>query len=103
MAYSEKQEVDKQIEEWLTKGIIEQSTSEYASPIVLVRTKGAKRLCCNYSQLKKKIMRDNFSMHLIDHVVDKLQGSSVFTTLDLANGFFHVPIEENSQKYIQLL
>jgi len=45
-----------------------------------------------------KIKRDNFPMALIDDVLDRLQGSKVFTTLDLANGFFYVPIKVESRK-----
>jgi len=34
----------------------------------------------------------------METVLDKLQGSKIFTTLDLTNGFFHVPIEPGSRK-----
>jgi len=35
----------------------------------------------------------------METVLDKLQGSKMFTTLDLTIGFFHVPIEPGSRKY----
>jgi len=35
----------------------------------------------------------------MDFVIEKLQGGQVFTTLDLTNGFFHVPVSPESQKY----
>jgi len=38
-------------------------------------------------------------MALVDDVLDRFQVSKVFTTLDLANGFFHVPIEVESRKF----
>lgn len=38
-------------------------------------------------------------MPLIDDVIDALVGYRVFSTIDLTNGFFHVPVEINSQKY----
>jgi len=38
-------------------------------------------------------------MPLIDDVIERLQGNSLFATLVLANGFFHVPVEQNSRKY----
>lgn len=91
--------VDKQIAEWLTNKIIRPSNSEYASPIVLVPKKDiSKRLCCDYRKLNKKIIRDNFPMPLVDEVIDRLQNAGIFTTLDLVNGFFHVPVDENSRK-----
>ncbi|CAD6995745.1 unnamed protein product [Ceratitis capitata] len=92
--------VDKQIEEWLEKGIIQPSISSFASPIVLVNKKDkSKRLCCDYRKLNKKIIRDQFPMTMMDDVVDKLQRGKVFSTLDLKDAFFHVPVESNSKKY----
>jgi len=35
----------------------------------------------------------------METVLDKLQGSKIFTTLDITNGFFNVPIEPGSRKY----
>ncbi|XP_017475696.1 PREDICTED: uncharacterized protein LOC108365966 [Rhagoletis zephyria] len=100
ISYADKQVVEEQIAEWLQEGIIQPSTSEYASPIVLVAKKdGSKRLCCDYRPINSKIMRDNFPMPLLDDVIERLQGAKLFTTLDLANGFFHVPVEAKSRKY----
>ncbi|GFT80516.1 transposon Tf2-6 polyprotein [Trichonephila clavipes] len=39
LAFTGRQEVNKQIEEWLNEGIIRPSSSEYASPIVMVKKK----------------------------------------------------------------
>ncbi|XP_036347914.1 uncharacterized protein LOC118757296, partial [Rhagoletis pomonella] len=100
ISYADKKVVEEQIAEWLQEGIIQPSTSEYASPIVLVAKKdGSKRLCCDYRRINSKIMRDNFPMPLLDDVIERLQGAKLFTTLDLANGFFHVPVEAKSRKY----
>ncbi|XP_070075626.1 uncharacterized protein [Drosophila takahashii] len=100
IAYTEQKVVDDQIQEWLEQNIIKPSTSEYASPIVLVAKKnGQKRLCCDYRKLNEKIVRDNFPMVQMDSVIEKLQGATIFTTLDLTNGYFHVPVEVGSQKY----
>ncbi|GBP06799.1 hypothetical protein EVAR_72934_1 [Eumeta japonica] len=75
VSHQDQQIIDEQISEWLDKGIIKQSMSEYSSPVVLVPKKdGSKRLCCDYRKLNGKIIRDNFPMALIDDVVEKLQG-----------------------------
>jgi len=96
--------VDHQVQDWLAEKIIQPSTSEYASPVVLVSKKnGKKRLCCDYRKLNEKIIRDNFPMAHMETVLDKLQGSKIFTTLDLTNGFFHVPIERGSRKYMYII
>ncbi|XP_050546080.1 uncharacterized protein LOC126908211 [Daktulosphaira vitifoliae] len=81
-------EVDKQIEEWLQEDIIRPSCSDYASPIVLVRKKdNSLRFCVDYRMLNRKIIKDRYPLPLIDDQIDKLQGASVYTTLDLRNGF----------------
>lgn len=56
-------------------------------------------VCIDYRQLNKKIIRDQFPMPLIDDCIDDLATARVFSVLDLKNGFFHVPITEDSQQY----
>ncbi|XP_053968493.1 uncharacterized protein LOC128869920 [Anastrepha ludens] len=94
MSYADQCLVEKQVDEWLADNIIQISTSEYASPIVLVTKKdGTKRLCCDYRKLNEKIIRDNFPIPLIDNILQRLQSATFYSTLDLRNGFFHVPLE----------
>lgn len=81
-SYNDRQVIDKLVREWLDEVIVKQSFSEYSSPVVLVS--------------KKK--RDNFPTAVGDDVVQRLQGK-VYTTIDLKNCYFHVPIEEESRKY----
>lgn len=93
-------EVNKIIDQWIRDNIIRPSVSEYASPIVLVVKKnGELRLCVDYRLLNKKIIRDRYPLPLIEDQLDRLQDAAVFSTLDLKDGFFHVPIEESSIKY----
>lgn len=55
LAPREKIAVDRQIQEWLTEGIIRPSCSEYASPVVLVKKKDdTLRLCIDFRELNKK-------------------------------------------------
>lgn len=97
---SKKEKVSAHVNEWLTAGIIQPSLSDYASPVVLVKKKtGETRLCVDYRQLNKKIIKDRYPLPLIDDQLDALQGASVFSTIDLRNGFFHVPVEKESRKY----
>ncbi|GFW65481.1 transposon Tf2-9 polyprotein [Trichonephila clavipes] len=77
LSFSENQDVNKQIDEWLEQGIVRPSshTSEYASPIVLVKKKdGTTRLCVNYRKLNRTLVKDRFPLPLIEDVLDKLQG-----------------------------
>ncbi|GIY47055.1 retrovirus-related Pol polyprotein from transposon 297 [Caerostris darwini] len=100
LSLPEKQEVNKQIQEWLEQGIIRRSSFEYASPIVLVKKKdNTTRLCVDYRKVNRKLVKDRFPLPLIDDVLDKLQDAKVYTTLDLKNGFFHVAVDEESRKF----
>lgn len=44
-------------------------------------------------------MKDRYPLPLIDDQLDALQGASVFSTLDLRDGFFHVKMDESSKRY----
>ncbi|KAG5325021.1 POL3 protein, partial [Pseudoatta argentina] len=93
LAPAERVQVSKQIDDWLRDGIIRPSISEYASPITLV---GDTRLCVDYRQLNKKIIKDRYPLPLIDDQIDRLQDSLFFSTIDLKDGFFHVSLTQNS-------
>lgn len=86
--------------DWLKKKIIKESVAEYASPVVLtMRKSGKPRLCTDYRILNKHILRDRFPLPLIEDLLDRLQGATVFSTIDLEDGFFHVKIDEDCTKY----
>lgn len=57
------------------------------------------RLCIDFRELNKRIVRDRYPLPLTDDQIDLLRGAMVFSTLDLRNGFFHVPVDEASVKY----
>ncbi|UYV81297.1 SNRNP200 [Cordylochernes scorpioides] len=99
LSQKEAQEVDAQIDEWLKQGIIQKSNSEYASPIVLVKKKNGKtRICVDYRKLNKETVKDRYPLPLIEDQIDKLQAARLFSTIDLKNGFFHIPVAEDSRK-----
>ncbi|KAK9736412.1 Reverse transcriptase (RNA-dependent DNA polymerase) [Popillia japonica] len=68
--------------------------------VVIVKKKdGSHRLCIDYRKLNKVVVKDRYPLPLIEDQLDRLQEAGVFSTLDLKNGFFHVPVEEQSRKY----
>ncbi|GFX25296.1 retrovirus-related Pol polyprotein from transposon 17.6 [Trichonephila clavipes] len=104
LAFTERQEVNKQIEEWLNEGIIRPSSAEYACPIVMVKKKdGSSRMCIDYRKLNQKHVKDKFSLPIIEDVLDTLQEAKVYSTLDLLNGFFHVDVDEDCRKYTSFI
>lgn len=69
LSYSDKQIVDKTIDDLLEKGIIKPSNSPYAFPIVLPPKKdGTKRMCVDYKPLNKIMTRSSSRYQLLTSV-----------------------------------
>uniref|UniRef100_A0A3B3H3G3 Gypsy retrotransposon integrase-like protein 1 n=1 Tax=Oryzias latipes TaxID=8090 RepID=A0A3B3H3G3_ORYLA len=95
---SEYEAVKDHINQLLASGVIRESNSPYASPIVLARKKdGSLRMCVDYRQLNSKTRRDAFPLPPIDESLDALSGARWFTTLDLASGYNQVPVTEGDR------
>ncbi|GFW71020.1 hypothetical protein TNCV_191111 [Trichonephila clavipes] len=78
LAFTGRQEVNKQIEEWLNEVIIRPSSAEYASPIVMVKKKdGSSRMCIDYRKLNQKLVKDKFPLPIIEDVFRHFARSKV--------------------------
>lgn len=94
----QRDEVDKQIQDMLDRGIITRSTSPWSSPIVLVDKKdGTKRFCVDYRLLNKHTIKDSFPLPSIAESLDALDGAKYFCTLDLASGYWQVPLDNDAK------
>ena len=93
------EEVKEHIKKLLRKGIIKESMSPYASPIVLVRKKDQSlRLCVDYRHLNAKTVRDAYPLPRIEESLDRLHGAKWFSVMDLASGFNQVAMEEQDRE-----
>ncbi len=92
------EEVREHISKLMRKGVIHESSSSYASPIVLVRKADRSlRLCVDYRKLNAKTRRDAFPLPHIDESLDALGGAEIFSTIDLASGYHQVSILEKDR------
>ena len=81
-------------------GVIEPSNSEWAFPIVLVGKKdGSLRMCVDYRRLNAAAEAYAYPMPRVDDLIDTLGEAKYVTTLDLARGYWQVPVQESSRKY----
>lgn len=82
------------------KEIIRKSTSEYASPLVLVWKKnGDLRLCTDFRWLNARTIKD---AHPLPHQADALAalgGNAFFSTMDLTSGYYNVEVHEEDKRY----
>ena len=82
------------IEELMQRGVIRESTSSWASPIVLVAKKdGGVRPCVDYRKLNQLVKPDGFPLPRIQDCLDSVAGSSLFSTFDLTSGYFQIPVK----------
>lgn len=86
------------IKQLLDSKVIRESSSPYASPIVLVQKKsGELRMCVDYRQLNAKTRKDAYPLPRIEESLDALAGAQWFSTLDLASGYNQVPVAERDK------
>ena len=91
------QEVRDQIQGLVDKGIVRKSSSDYASPIVPVRKKdGGLRLCIDYCKLNQRTAKDAFPLPRIEETLEALGRAKLFSSLDLAHGYFQLLVHPNS-------
>ncbi|XP_067381076.1 uncharacterized protein [Channa argus] len=91
-------EVQEHISKLLKKGIIQESESSYASPVVIVqKSDGSIRLCVDYRKLNLKTVKDPFPLPRIDESFDALKGAKYFSTIDLASGYHQVVVDEQDR------
>lgn len=70
------EDVRRHLQELLAAGIIKESWSPYASPIVIVRKKNGKvQMCIDYQLLNSRTIPDQYTMPRIDDALDCLTGS----------------------------
>lgn len=80
----------------LASGTIQTSSSPYASPVVLVKKKdGTWRLCVDYRSLNGMTMKDRFPIPLIKDLMDELDGSKVYSKIDLRARYHQVRMDPN--------
>ncbi|GKD29082.1 putative reverse transcriptase domain-containing protein [Tanacetum coccineum] len=95
LAPSEMKELLVQLQELLEKGFIRPSSSPWGAPVLFVKKKdGSFRMCIDYRELNKLTVKNRYPLPRIDDLFDQLQGSSVYSKIDLRSGYHQLRIKE---------
>nr|GEV79354.1 putative reverse transcriptase domain-containing protein [Tanacetum cinerariifolium] len=101
LAPSKMKELSKQI--LSNKGFIRPSSSPWGAPVLFVKKKdGSFRMCIDYRKLNKLTVKNRYRLPRIDDLFDQLQGSSVYSKIDLRSGY-HQNKEEHEEHLKQIL
>ena len=96
MAHAELRELKAQLEDLLSKGFIRPSISPWGAPVLFVKKKdGSLRLCIDYRQLNRVTIRNQYPLPRIDELFDQLQGSRVYSKIDLRSGYHQLRVQES--------
>ncbi|GKA51832.1 putative reverse transcriptase domain-containing protein [Tanacetum coccineum] len=95
LALSEMKELSEQLHELSDKGFIRPSSSPWGAPVLFVKKKdGSFRMCIDYRELNKLTVKNRYLLPRIDDLFDQLQGSSIYSKIDLRSGYHQLRVRE---------
>nr|GEZ36658.1 putative reverse transcriptase domain-containing protein [Tanacetum cinerariifolium] len=95
LALAEMQELSTQLQELSDKGFIRPSSSPWGAPVLFVKKKdGSFRMCIDYRELNKLIVKNRYPLPRIDDLFDQLQGPRVYSKIDLRSGYHQLKVQE---------
>ncbi len=90
--------VKKHLRTLVDAGIIRESESSFASPIIVVRKKNRDVcLCVDYRKLNVQTIRDAYALPNLEESFSALAGSQWFSVMDLKSGYYQVEMEEEDK------
>jgi len=98
LSLAEMDEVRRQLDDLLAKGLIAPSKSPFGAPVLLVRKKdGSMRMCVDYRALNKVTIKNKYPLPRIDELLDRIQGARFFSKIDLRSGYHQIRIKEGHE------
>nr|GEV56708.1 hypothetical protein [Tanacetum cinerariifolium] len=95
LAPSEMKELLDQLKEFADKGFIRRSSSPWGASVLFVKKKdGSFRMCIDYRELNKLTVKNRYPLPRIDDLFNQLQGSSVYSKIDLILGYHQISVRE---------
>ncbi|MCO5548947.1 hypothetical protein L7F22_002411 [Adiantum nelumboides] len=93
VSQAQQEEIMRQVNGLVEKGMVRPSSSPFCSPVLLVHKKDSTyRMCVDYRALNKITIKNKFPVPRIEDLFDKLQGSTYFSRIDLKSGYHQIRI-----------
>ncbi|MCO5575838.1 hypothetical protein L7F22_029643 [Adiantum nelumboides] len=93
VSQAQQEEIMRQVNELVEKGMVRPSSSPICSPVLLVQKKDCTyRMCVAYRALNRITIKNKFPVPRVEDLFDKLQGSTYFSRIDLKSGYHQIRI-----------
>jgi hypothetical protein len=97
-----REEMERQVQDMLKKGVIEPSTSPWSAPCILVPKKSPDgspkfRFCVDFRALNQVTQFDSYPLPILEETIATLHGSQYFSVIDCYSGFWQVKIAEEDK------
>lgn len=74
--------------------------TEWCAPMVIVpKRTGAVRICVDFTELNRYVLREWHPIPSVEHTLGLLQGAKIFSKLDANSGFWQIPLSDESKKF----
>ncbi|GJX89021.1 putative reverse transcriptase domain-containing protein [Tanacetum coccineum] len=104
LAPSEMKELSEQLQELSDKGFIRPSSSPWGAPVLFVKKKdGSFRMCIDYRELNKLTVKNRYPLPRIDDLFDQLQGSSIYSKIDLRSGYHQLRDKKEHEEHLKAI